>query len=190
LDRIDPAANQVRQYSIADGMPIVEVLDLFYKAGSGLWVGSMLGLYHLAGSPPGRPEPPPVLISGLRIGGVAYPLPEAGARQVTLPDIGPNQNSVEIAYLGISGAGSALRFRYQLEAGRGWSEATRDRSVVYPRLPPGEYRFSVVAVAPDGAASSQPASVAFRILPPVWQRWWFVTACLRVVLAPARAFAP
>ncbi len=30
----------------------------------------------------------------------------------------------------------------------------------------------------EGAASAQPAVVTFRILPPIWQRWWFVTFVL------------
>ena len=31
------------------------------------------------------------------------------------------------------------------------------------------------AVSTDGMASERPATVSIRILPPVWQRWWFVT---------------
>jgi signal transduction histidine kinase len=30
-------------------------------------------------------------------------------------------------------------------------------------------------VTPDGVISPTPATVAFSILPPIWQRWWFLT---------------
>jgi len=43
-------------------------------------------------------------------------------------------------------------------------------------LSPGTYRFMVRAVTLSGATSATPASVGFRILPPIWQRWWFVAA--------------
>jgi HAMP domain-containing protein len=32
----------------------------------------------------------------------------------------------------------------------------------------------VRAVNADGVASPAPATVAFTILPPIWQRWWFL----------------
>ena len=34
----------------------------------------------------------------------------------------------------------------------------------------------------SGATSATPASVGFRILPPVWQRWWFVAAASVMVV--------
>src|SRR5438132_13985139 len=30
-------------------------------------------------------------------------------------------------------------------------------------------------VTADGSISPKPATVAFNILPPIWQRWWFIT---------------
>ena len=50
-------------------------------------------------------------------------------------------------------------------------------------LKPGTYRFRVRAVSADGLISTEPASIAFTIVPPVRQRWWFIT--LMVVLLAA-----
>ena len=33
---------------------------------------------------------------------------------------------------------------------------------------------AVATVTPDGVVSPAPASLAFTLLPPYWQRWWFV----------------
>ena len=39
------------------------------------------------------------------------------------------------------------------------------------------------AVTADGTFSQSPATVTFRILPPIWQRWWFLTVGVLVVVA-------
>jgi signal transduction histidine kinase len=54
-----------------------------------------------------------------------------------------------------------------------WFE-TRNRSTSYPYLPPGNYRFEVIAVNNDGVESTEPAEIRFRILPPLWRTWWFI----------------
>jgi signal transduction histidine kinase len=47
--------------------------------------------------------------------------------------------------------------------------------VNFANLAPGSYRFLVRAVNSDGIASPVPASITFKILLPVWQRWWFIS---------------
>ena len=46
----------------------------------------------------------------------------------------------------------------------------------FANLAPGRYRFLVRAVTPAGATSRDPATFAFTIHPPVWQRGWFLGA--------------
>jgi signal transduction histidine kinase len=50
-------------------------------------------------------------------------------------------------------------------------------------LAPGHYRFLVRAINSDGTTSTIPASVTFTILPPLWQRWWFVLLAALAVSA-------
>src|SRR4029450_5461621 len=66
-----------------------------------------------------------------------------------------------------------------------WSPPPSVRSVNYARLSPGAYRFQVRAVTLSGATSAAPASVRFRILPPVWPRVWFVTTVFALVVGLA-----
>ena len=35
----------------------------------------------------------------------------------------------------------------------------------------------------DGVVSSEPASIAFTIVPPVWQRWWFISLIVIALVA-------
>jgi signal transduction histidine kinase len=75
-----------------------------------------------------------------------------------------------------------LRYQYMLEgADREWSQPTEQQTVNYANLAPGSYRFLVRAINADGVPSSQPASVSFRVLPPFWQRWWFLTLAAIVI---------
>lgn len=51
-----------------------------------------------------------------------------------------------------------------------WSAPTAERTVHYPKLPPGDYTFEVMAITPDGVRSAQPARFPFSIVPAWWQR--------------------
>src|SRR2546430_7612845 len=46
----------------------------------------------------------------------------------------------------------------------------------------------VRALNSEGAVSRTPATVSFRILPPFWRRWWFVTAILLLCSVPLLSF--
>jgi signal transduction histidine kinase len=78
-------------------------------------------------------------------------------------------------------AGESLRYQYLLEgSGQDWSAPT-DQRTVNLNLAPGSYRLLVRAISSDGAISPEPAAVSFSILPPVWQRWWFLTLAVAAV---------
>ena len=100
-----------------------------------------------------------------------------------------NQNQLQIEFFGLGeGPGDELRYQYQLEgADRDWNAPTNHRSVNYASLSPGRYRFVVRAVATDGSVTQKPATVAFTILPPIWQRTWFLT--LAAILVTAGAYS-
>jgi PAS domain S-box-containing protein len=82
-----------------------------------------------------------------------------------------------------------LRYQFKIEGvDRDWSAPTVHRSVNLT-LAPGSYRFLVRAVGAGGTVSPSPASVQFRILPPVWRRWWFITVGGLLVASAVLAFA-
>jgi signal transduction histidine kinase len=126
------------------------------------------------------------LLTGLRIAGSPRSVSALGATQVSLPDLKATENHLQIDFVGLSFVpGETLRYRYRLEgADADWSPPTELRTVNYAGLAPGRYRFLVRAENSDGAISPTPASVTFEILPPFWQRWWFLLAtAMSVVVA-------
>ena len=39
----------------------------------------------------------------------------------------------------------------------------------------------------DGTLSNSPAAVSFRVLPPIWQRWWFILMAAVLITFPIAA---
>ena len=67
-----------------------------------------------------------------------------------------------------------------------WSESPVTSPVRFPHLAPAHYRFEVRSMGESGQVSA-PAFVEFRLLPPVWQRGWFIAALLALTTAAGYA---
>src|SRR5262249_36232055 len=67
-----------------------------------------------------------------------------------------------------------VRFRYKLE-GRDheWQEAGTRRQAFYTDLPPGSYRFRVIASNDDGLWNEAGANQSFSVAPAYYQTVWF-----------------
>lgn len=147
-------------------------------AAGNLWFGTGSGLVRL--TPPAQPftTAPPIRLTQVRLNDGQYPLSDWGEQTVTAPAFSASQNRLEFSFSGLAGP-ARLRYRYRLEPqDRHWSEISSERSVLYPRLPPGGYRFAVQAVDPAGNTSAREASFAFEIAAPFWLRPWFVALCV------------
>src|ERR1035437_9979366 len=71
------------------------------------------------------------------------------------------------------------QFRYRLEGfDAGWVEAGNRRAAYYTNVPPGTYRFRVVARNMDSAWNESGASFPLEARPRFYQTWWFAALCL------------
>src|ERR1035438_392107 len=189
IDRLDPAAPNgaaiTKHFTTADGLAGGNLQAAFADREGNLWFGTTLGLSRLVPEADPPPSPPSILISGLRIRGVPYPLSDLGIDHLSGIQLRSDQTQVEVSFLGLSfAAGELLRYQFMLaDADSDWGPLTTDRTVNYASLKPGSYRFLVRAVNSAGIAGPAPASVAFTILPPVWQRWWFLALCAGAALS-------
>lgn len=177
VDRLDPVNGNIRHYTTADGLANNFGSVSFRTRDGALWFGTLQGLSRLIPQPDRATLPPPVLISGLRIAGAPYPISELGATEIAGPELSASRNQIQIDFLALSlGAGETLRYQYKLEgANQDWSAPADQRTLNFPNLSPGAYRFLVRAVSADGTMSELPATVSFKILSPIWRRWWFLT---------------
>jgi signal transduction histidine kinase len=176
LDRLDPATGHFKHFTTADGLAPGSIKSCFRDRRGALWIGTSGGLSRFAPAPDEPAQAPPaILISDLYVAGSRQFISALDETEILLPDLAVDQNQLQIDFVGLSFApGDTLRYQYKVEgADKDWSAPTERRSVTY-RLAPGRYRFFVRAVNSDDAVSSSPATVTFRILPPLWERWWFL----------------
>ena len=76
-----------------------------------------------------------------------------------------------------------VRFRYRLEGLEDdWRDVGGRRQAFYNNLPPGGYRFRVIASNGDGVWNEAGAITEFTVLPAFYQTRWFEAFCVCVVL--------
>jgi signal transduction histidine kinase len=129
-------------------------------------------------------DPPPIVIDGVRVRGEPRPISALGERFLSLAALSPQQNQLEIDFVGLSfESGESLRYQYKLGDAE-WSPLEPGRSVTFASLGPGRYQFLVRAANSEGVVSPEPATLTFTILSPIWLRWWFLSlAAAALVLA-------
>lgn len=184
VDRLDPATGVVRRFTLGEDLPSFEVTQMARDRDGALWFASGNGLsrYVPEPDPPLRPQAP--LIRRLWIAGKLFPVSDFGESDVPGLRLDPAQNSLRIEYASLHFAfGEVLRYQYRMEgADKDWSSPTDLRTVNYANLSPGTYRFVVQAVNGNVPGNTK-ATVGFVVLPPVWQRWWFVSLSVCMVFA-------
>jgi diguanylate cyclase (GGDEF)-like protein/putative nucleotidyltransferase with HDIG domain len=90
------------------------------------------------------------------------------------------EGKVEFHYTGISlSAAKRVNFKYKLEGfDNEWVEAGSRRAAYYTNLPPGHYRFRVMAAGDDGKWNEAAAPCALYLAPHFYQTVWFCGLCV------------
>ncbi|MFZ1699286.1 MAG: triple tyrosine motif-containing protein [Pyrinomonadaceae bacterium] len=183
VDRIAPDSGQIRHFSVNDGLAGDFVFDSHRDQSGALWFATNNGASRLVPLADEKGSPPRIFIGGLRIAGNEQPVSELGSIQMGTGDLSSSQNNFQIEFFGVDfRTGESLHYQYKLEgADADWSQPTDMTSVTYANLSPANYRFLVRGVNSEGTVSETPAVISFRILSPIWQRWWFVLGCVMLV---------
>ena len=122
--------------------------------------------------------PPPIEVEQITADGKKY---DASPR-LRLP---PHVRDLAIDYTALSfTAPEKVRFRYKLEGqDLDWREVVNRRQAQYSNLPPGSYRFRVIASNNSGVWNEQGAFLDFTIAPAYYQTNWFRALCAAIILA-------
>src|ERR1019366_7369759 len=179
----------------AEGMPSEECTGGFYPAGlktqSGqLCFSTLKGIVVVDPRPRTAEGPAPtVVLEETMIDGAAADIrapPAAGAVSAgtnLVPSaataeirVSPGKHRLEFRYTGMSfSSPERVRFRYRLEPlDTDWVEAGARRTAFYSYVPPGQYRFRVIACNSAGIWSEAGASMSLIVSPHLWQAWWFI----------------
>jgi signal transduction histidine kinase len=175
-----------RTYVETDGLPTREC-----SAGSQpaacrtrdgrLWFPTTKGLVSVnpADLKPNR-QPPLVMIESVLVGGREQKtnrFSPAWRQSVMVP---PGHEQLEIHYTALNfPAPREVQFKYRLEGHEtAWTEAGDTRVAYYNKLPPGNYRFHVIACNEDRVWNETGDALEVTVQPQFWQTWWFRAAVI------------
>lgn len=115
--------------------------------------------------------PPPVQITANVINGRRT----EPAQNITL---NPFERNLEIRYAALSFISpEKITFRYMLSGyDKNWIDAGTRREAFYANLPPGHFKFMVMARNADGVWSKDSATLNFAVAPRIYERKWFFPA--------------
>ncbi len=183
-------------YGQDDGVVVSQAYKVYWpgalrSADGRLWIPLTSGLLVVDPSRLSENrEPPPVVIERVVVDGQPVAVYECG-QEPTVPGsaapldlhqpkarlrLPPGPRQVEFEYTGLSFVSPRnMAFKYRLEGlDRDWVPAGPRRTAYYTRVPPGDYRFEVLACNNDGVWNEAGASLAITVLPHVWQKGWFM----------------
>jgi ligand-binding sensor domain-containing protein len=157
----------IHNYTIFHGLPTNEINRVLCHD-SRVWVGTSIGVaWFFPHEMLQERVAPPIYIEHVSVNGLAR-------NSDSTWQFDHDDNHVRFSFLGISfrNAGNTI-YRYRLLGLDSQWVLTDNRSVEFASLPPGDYRFEVMARNDDGTWSLSPDTFAFVIQPPFWSTWWF-----------------
>ncbi len=78
-------------------------------------------------------------------------------------------------------ASNDLRYSYRIDE-QAWSEFSSRNNAVFLDLNSGKHNIQVRAIDLDGNISANPASAIVSVIPPIWQRAWFIGIVVLILL--------
>ena len=167
--------DQVVRYGPAEGLRNDEVVPRatalpWLSAEGELWFPTRSGVAITQTKTPPTLAVVPVVIERLLRDDAPIDIHNGAAQ---LP-FGPQRLTMEYAGLSFL-APTSMHYRYRLQGfDYDWTDAGNRRSATYTNLAPGPYTFLVQARNNDGDWTSNSAQLSFRIIPPIYRRWWFL----------------
>lgn len=188
----------------AEGMLSEECAGGFCPAGlktaSGrLWFPTLKGLVVVdPGVHMSKLPAPAVLLEQISVDGVPHPV-FSDSVSASLRDsvsglteanndvlkLGPGRHRIEFQYTALSfDSPERIRFRYRLHGlDSDWVEAGNRRVAFYSYVPPGDYRFQVIACNADGFWNETGVIIGLSVSKHFWQTWWFAGILALTLLA-------
>jgi len=176
-------------YGVADGMKSVQCeganQPAGYKSRDGkFWFPTANGVTMIDPlNTRVNPQPTPVLVEQVWVGKQQLDLRSPGR-------LSPGAREFRFQYTALSfSAPEKVRFKYRLEGlDDKWVDAETRRVAFYNEIPPGDYRFHVIACNEDGVWNQAGAAFAFTLAPHFYQTAWFYALCGLVTIVAGWSF--
>jgi signal transduction histidine kinase/ligand-binding sensor domain-containing protein len=178
-----PGPIAIVPHGSADGMESSHMNGAFGWAGwrtaSGhLWFASVKGAVRIDPNQIRITSPSPVVIENV----LSDDKPVQLSREI---HVAPGHGKLEIDYTACSLlAPERISFRYKLENfDENWLTASNRRAAYYTNLPPGRYKFRVIATDSAMPRQASEASTMFVLEPHAYQTNWFYGLCAALLAA-------
>jgi signal transduction histidine kinase/ligand-binding sensor domain-containing protein len=170
-------AGDYREFGVTDGLPSLEGVkrsrSVVKDKRGRIWFSLNQGIAFLQPSTFAQASfPVAIRLDGMLVDG-KFITPGGDVR------VAANGRRLTFRYAGVNiSHPETVRYRYRLDnIDSAWSEPTALREVDYTHIPPGQYRFEVMARDADGRWSGQAATMTFSIAPAYYQTTWFLALC-------------
>jgi len=192
LFQIDRERN-IKSFSKQDGLVNLETnLNAVFNDGKHLWFGTSTALQRLNYSDLKQSQtlkPPKTILKEVRLNLEKTDWSEKGSSfllssPVPLsPEVSYKNNNFSFKYHAVSvEEASNIEYQYYLEGfDNTWQPVTKNATATYTNLPYSDLTFKVQAKR-TGEQWGQVLSYPFRIVPPFWQTWWFITTAVLLTL--------
>lgn len=184
ISKFNPEKASFRNFGIQDGLGAIEFnLGAAFKSPDGeMFFGNIAGLN--AFYPQDVQDSlyqPPIVVSAFQVFNQTKQTDLLPGTEITL-SYQENFFSFDFAALDYT-APEKNRYAYMLEGfDKDWVDAGNRRYVSYTNLDGGKYIFRVKGSNSDGLWSEAITSIPITIIPPVWQRSWFIALLASAVL--------
>lgn len=128
----------------------------------------------------------PLKLNTVQLNGLQVPFPLDKSNKVL--KIKFRNNALVFEFAGLYYGPAPVQYEYQLQGfDPDWIANDGSFRASYRNLPAGKYRFNVRAIDRYGKEITQSDSMLIRIVPPVWQQWWFILlAALLMIFSVAK----
>lgn len=175
---------EIKHYSKGEGFTGIETCQnaVYKDAGGTIWFGTINGLskYNPANQVKNG-NPPVISITDVKlfyepIADTPYKNAVKDWNSISYLHLPYDQNHLTFDFFAINFSNpDAVKYQWKLEGfDKEWSPVSRNHSILYSNLAPGDYTFMVKACNEDGVWNQRPATLKFHIGAPVWMRWWFI----------------
>jgi ligand-binding sensor domain-containing protein/signal transduction histidine kinase len=176
LSRFDTQSETFRNYDRQDGLQSYEFNPgaYFQNSRGRMYFGGVQGFNTFDPlNVQDNPVTPPVVITAFKKFNQTERIDLVGGEKIRL-SYQDNFVSFEFSALDFS-APEKNQYAYQLVGfDPDWVYAGTRRYVSYTNLRGGHYTFKVIGSNQDGVWNMAGASVEIDIIPPIWERWWFI----------------
>jgi ligand-binding sensor domain-containing protein/serine phosphatase RsbU (regulator of sigma subunit) len=186
LNIIDINRNHIFTYTRKNGFTGIETnINAGFRDRKGnIWIGTTTGAIKCNSAfIKATMKEPLVQITDFKIKGESAPM-EENLR------LGSIDNDISFSFISICLTNpDAVRYRILLEGLHDeWQELDEENTVVFNKLQHGRYTFNVIARNDEGIWNSIPARYHFRILAPFYQRGWFITTLIVILISSIVAY--